>query len=604
MTQLIKQEEDGELVIVSRSEDYIPEIPQDAIDQFSQMTGKPINEAMVAQLLPPVRDLEVRYVKNNPIFDFKFIGVENVLFSDDATFNQNTGGVKSSIQGYREYVEKQKLKEEGFDPEIVDDLPFDYTNNMLNNLMNAQSGMFNNQKMQNKIEKWTIFTKIKIDDETPRHYKIILAGDILNSPQLLGYEECTKTYPLAVMAPFPMADRIYGQGIGDRTSREQDLISKIQRGVLNNLNYVLDPVKIVNPSNTNVDDLLNLHPGKIVRSEDPDGGIKYNTPAFVANSALPIIDTINQTIDNSIGVGGNLAAIDPSDLADVTATAARQRKSTQETLIEDVTRLMSETGYRYLARIIIDQMAQKPELANKYLSKLLGEETQIIVDESWDLEMDVGVTIDYGMMDRNEKIASLTNILQLQQQGQGTVATPQNVYATLIQLAEASGIQNAQAYFTDPAQIPPPPPPPDPNAGLVQIETLKAQNKATEIQLENEQKSKDQEFELIKLQITTDVERDKMAQDMEKFRIEKELEYKTKIEIERLRIEQERQRTDFEWTKEALAQQQERDEQKAIAKQQQQEADAQAEQIAQQMAQQMQLQEAVPTEQQIPPMGM
>lgn len=120
---------------------------------------------------------------------------------------------------------------------------------------------------------------------------------------------------------------------------------------------------------------------------------------------------------------------------------------------------MAETGYRYLARIIIDLMAQNIELANEYLSKLLGEDTQIIIDESWEAEMDVGVCTDYGMMDRNEKIASLTNILAFQQQGQGTVATPQNIYQTLLQVAEAIGIQNPSLYFTDPSQIPPPPRP-------------------------------------------------------------------------------------------------------------------------------------------------
>ncbi|QTG15724.1 hypothetical protein G6M86_21000 [Agrobacterium tumefaciens] len=600
LAQLVKEEEDGEIIIISRSEDYRPEVPQEILDQASQLTGTTIDQSKIAEMLPLVRDLKIRRIKKTPIFDFKFIGVENVIFSDDATFDQNTGGVKSDIQGYREYQDKETLIELGFKKELINDLAFAYTNNQVTNLMDATTGMFNNQKKSNKVEVWRIWTKMKIEDKKARHYKITIAGDILNNPTILDYEECTSTYPLAVMAPFPLANRIYGQGVGSRTSREQDMISKIQRGTINNLNYILDPMKVVDPSRTTIEDLLNPYPGKTIRSEDPEGGIKYNTPPYVAGSALPVADMLNQTIDNSIGVGGQLTAIDASDLQDVTATAARQRKSTQETLIEDVTRFLAETGYRYLARIIIDQMAQKPTLANLYLSKLFGEETQIIVDDAWELEMDVVAVIDYGMMDRAEKIGTLTNILGFQQQGQGTVATPNNVYQTLLQLSEASGIQNPSLYFTDPSQIPPPPPPgPSPDMQMaMDVEKLKAQNEAVKIEMEAALETKKQEYELLKLQIETDLKRDQMAQDLELKKAEIEAKYNAQVNMERIRIEQEKVRTDYEWAMEQLAAQNEREAERQKRQAMEQEAEMQAQQIAEQMAMAQQMPE------QTPPMGM
>ncbi|WP_419459209.1 portal protein [Agrobacterium tumefaciens] len=116
---------------------------------------------------------------------------------------------------------------------------------------------------------------------------------------------------------YPLPNSLFGQGLGDRLGADQNLQTQIYRAVLNNLHYSIDPVKVVNPELTNLDDVLNLHPGKIIRSEDVNGGISYTNPPFVASAAIPILDLIDQRNEMSTGVGKTMVSIDASDLQDV-----------------------------------------------------------------------------------------------------------------------------------------------------------------------------------------------------------------------------------------------------------------------------------------------
>lgn len=105
---------------------------------------------------------------------------------------------------------------------------------------------------------------------------------------------------------------------------------------------------------------------------------------------------------------------------------------------------------------------------------------------------------------------------------------------------------------------------------------------------------------MLKLQIETDLKRDQMAQELELKKAEIEAKYAAQVNMERIRIEQERERTDYEWAKEKLAAQNEREAEYQKRQAMEQEAELQAQQIAEQMAMSQQM----TTEEQMPPMGM
>lgn len=159
--------------------------------------------------------------------------------------------------------------------------------------------------------------------------------------------------------------------------------------------------------------------------------------------------------------------------------------------------------------------------------------------------------------------------------------SPQNIYSTIVDIAENFGIMDVTAKVTDPSTLPPPPPPADPNAGLVEIEKVKAE-------LKNQQEAQKREFEAYRLRVENDLERDRMIQDLQIKMAELFGKYKSEIDVAALEAEQNKQRTDVDW---AIAQQE------ADAQRKQQEV--QQQQLAQQAMQQMAAQQQPPVPPQI-----
>ena len=552
LVQMVQDEKDGKIVIVEAGEEYRNEIDPQLIAGLAAQMGLPIDpsqidlaslpEAIKDQIIPVVRDIKIRTISTNPEFTFKALPVEDFIVSSDANIDVQTGGISADIQGHRTYVSKDELLERGYDAELIDKIPYagSKTDGVATVRENTTTGQ--NNRPGSEVEVYEIFTKCKIDDNTARPYRITVAGST-SAPVVLGWTEVTCTYPYAPFVPFPLANTLFGQGIADRVGNEQDLISKIQRAILDNLHMHVDPLKIINPEVTSVDDILSIHPGKVIRSEDPSGGISYNQPAFAGMSALPIVDQMKSNMDYVTGVGGQMVSVDPADLQRVAAGANAQRANAQQILIEQVCRHMADTGYRYLVRIIIDLCVQHPDLAEQYIQRLSDQYVPFAIDD-WSSEMDVTTTISFGSMDRDYRMSILQSTLQSQMQAmQSGIAGPAQIYKTLVEIAETAGLQGAEAYYIDPATLPPAPPPPppiDPNKSLADAEILKAQLKA-------QADEKEREFEAYKLRVEDDYRRDELAQKLVIEQAEIAAKYGAQIDIARLEMEQARDRKDIEW---------------------------------------------------------
>jgi len=552
LVEMVQAEKDGKIVIVEAGEEYRNEIDPQLIAGLAAQMGLPIDpsqidlaslpDAIKDQIMPVVRDIKIRTISTNPEFSFRALPVEDFIVSSDADIDVQTGGIRADIQGHRTYLSKDELLDRGYDADLIDKLPYagSKTDGVATVRENTTSGQ--NNRPGSEVEVYEIFTKCKIDDNTARPYRITVAGSI-SAPVVLGWTEVTCTYPYAPFVPFPLANTLFGQGIADRVGNEQDLISKIQRAILDNLHMHVDPVKIINPEVTSVDDILSIHPGKVIRSEDPTGGISYNQPQFAGMSALPIVDQMKSNMDYVSGVGGQMVSVDPADLQRVAAGANAQRANAQQILIEQVCRHMADTGYRYLVRIIIDLCVQHPDLAEQYIQRLSDQYVPFAIDD-WSSEMDVTTTISFGSMDRDYRMSILQATLQSQMQAmQSGLAGPAQIYKTLVEIAETAGLQGAEAYYIDPATLPPAPPPPppiDPNKSLADAEILKAQLKA-------QADEKEREFEAYKLRVEDDYRRDELAQKLVIEQAEIAAKYGAQIDIARLEMEQARDRKDIEW---------------------------------------------------------
>lgn len=483
-----------------------------------------------------VRDLKIRTIKRVPNFSILSLTPEDFIVSKDAKFSNETGGIEAKLQGHRKIISKQDLIEMGYDSDKVRSIP-NATDKNDGIALERSKDLDGSQGVSgDDVEVYQIYTKLKLDKKA-RHYRLTLAGD-LDRPVLLDHEECSRFYPYAAFVPFPIADTLFGLGIPDKIGDDHILLTKMHRAVIDSLHMSVHPIKVVNPDVTNLDDLLNVHPGSVIRSSDPSGGINYNTPPFSGGQAIPVIQNLSQSLDFSTGVGSQMIGLNPSDFQNTTATAVNQRSNSSQLIVEMISRFFADTGYRYLVKMIVDLLVQKPEEAQEFVSRLTN---QFVPIDEFSPEYDVCTSVAFGVMSRDQSTQQLQSLLaqqtQLIQSGSPIVG-PQQIYATLTKLAEASGFKNTGLFFTNPSTLPPAPPPPppvDPNAGLIEVEKAKAQ-------LQAQSDEAQRQFDMQKFIAETDLKRDQMAQDFALKKAEIEAKYAAQIDVARLKVEQTMQR--------------------------------------------------------------
>lgn len=568
-----EQEEAGKIIIEEASEPYsAPPAPADP--------NNPDPMAAFAHLMPQPQlyDLKIRHIRTQRRMNIVNLAPENFIVSKDADFDQQTGGIRAKLQGHKAVVGRQMLIEQGHDVEKIKGIPSasDETSGISvqrASVLNFDQGI---SDIEDEVFVYEIYTFMAIESEKRRHYRITLAGDIQSNPVVLGYEEVSKFYPYAAFCPFVTPNTLFGQGIADRVGPEQELLSKMQRGIIDNLNMHVHPIKVVNPDVTRFDDALNLAPGAAIRSTSPDAGINFISTPFTGASALPVMEQIRETAELTTGVGGAMMSINASDMQNTTATASSQRANASQMLVEMVCRHFADTGYRYLFRIIIDLLIQYPDDAEALITRLLGKYEKMLVDE-WDPELDISATVAFGVMNKDGNMMSLQMILQNQftaMERQMPFVNQQHIYETLVRIAENAGFKNANAFFQDPATIPPPPPPqppqPSPDTlGLIEVEKAKAELRA---QSEREKR----EFEAKKLIMENDRIRDLAFADLELKRAEIAAKYNAQVNMAAIKAEQEAKRMDMDFA----SAEQDAQVQMQVAREQNRQQQAQADQEA------------------------
>ncbi|XUY28548.1 portal protein [Agrobacterium sp. rho-8.1] len=570
LVDLVAQEEAGQIVIEERGEAY--DAPAQAVPGMPEELA-----AIAAQMQPKVRDIKIRRVREIRQMNIVNLPPEDFIVSKDAQFDQQSGGIKAKLQGHKRTLSRSELLEMGFDKAKVASIPLADAESDGMALQRSKETDYDDGvgEVEDDVIVYEVYTKMVVSGEKRRHYRLVLGGDLENKPVLLHYEEVSKFYPYAAFVPFPIPNTLFGQGMVDRVGPTQRLVSQITRAQHDNLNKSVNPITVYNPDLVRADDLLNIHAGKAIRSEDPSAGISWVQHPFTAMQAQPMLDSLKQDLDYTTGVGGALASVNASDLQNTTATANAQRASSQQMLVEQICREFADTGYRYLFRIIVDLFQQNPEDAEVYIRRLTGNYTPIQID-MWDADMDVTANVAFGVTDKIGNGANLNMILTLQQQLMPMgLANPQTLYHTAVKIAENSGEKNATPFFVDPSTLPPQPPappPPDPNAALIEEMRIKAQ-------LDQAAKEREYEFEMRKLIIENDLKRDQMAQDLELKRAEIEAKYSAQVDIARIGQEQARERSDVDF---AIAAQDAQVQIKAAQQQQAQQEQAAAQQAMQQ----------------------
>jgi hypothetical protein len=399
-------------------------------------------------------------------------------------------------QGHRRRISQADLIAEGFDAAMVDDLPTadedDEWGERSHRFYPSTLDDINRDSRDRpsrlvEVTEW--YTKIDVDgDGRVEFVKVTLGGT--NDGTVLRVEEID-TPPFAVLSPILMPHRLDGLSIADIIKDLQEIKTAITRQMLNSLYLANKPRTWAVDGQVNLQELLNSEAGGVVRVKAP-GMIGELNSQFVGQSAFPMLEYIDRTIEGRSGVSKLSQGIDADVLkggsaAAQTATGVAALQSAAQQRVELIARVFAETGIRRAFKLILllvtkyQQSARVIRLRNSWVP---------MDPRSWNAEMDLTTQVGLGTGDKTQQMTYLAQILAGQKEalamgGLGLVS-PKELYNTYAKLVQLSGLKTVDQYFMDPSkqpQQPQQPPPPDPNLLLVQVQAQVEQGK---LQLERE----------------------------------------------------------------------------------------------------------------------
>lgn len=312
---------------------------------------------------------------------------------------------------------------------------------------------------------------------------------------ILENEEADLT-PVAGISAGRMPHEHYGLSIDDAVGDLQRIRTTLMRGFLDNMYLANNGRNVVDQNSVNLDDLLTVRPGGIVRNNGPVGNaIAPLIHPQIGSEVLSAVEYVDTVRENRTGVTRYNQGLD-ADTLNKTKGGIDSIMNASQQRIELIARMFAETGVKALMLIVHALSLKNTRQAE--MIKLRGQ--WVPVDpSSWKTRSDVTVSVGIGTGNKDQMAAHLLNMWQMQLAGlQFGIATPQNLYTTATKMSQNTGFKQPELFWTNPTQQPPQPPQPSP-------EQIKAQAEAQRVQFEAQaqaaEKEKDRQAELRKVEI-------------------------------------------------------------------------------------------------------
>lgn len=289
--------------------------------------------------------------------------------------------------------------------------------------------------------------------------------------------EETEIIPFACLTPIINTHRHSGVSVADLVMDLQRIKSTLTRQVLDNIYLTNAPRMAVIDGQANLDDLLTVRPGGLVRMKSPNAVTPLQIP-FMAQHGLAAMEYFDTVRAKRTGVTEQFAGVD-ADALNQTARGATIMQSNAMQRIELIARIFAETGVKNLFKLILHCLVK---YNNKPMTIRLLNKFVTVDPRNWKTSMDMTVNVGLGTGDKDQQLGHLQAIAMAQAEavkmgGLGHIVTMKNVYQTQAKIVENAGFKNVEDFWTDPdgQDHQPPPPKPDP-------EMIKAQ---AQMQLED-----------------------------------------------------------------------------------------------------------------------
>ncbi len=407
-----------------------------------------------------LHDVVVRHIHPSGRVRIVNVPPEEFLISRRASSLEDAGFVAHRVKRTA-----SELIEMGFDRALVDDLPGsdgeEFNPERIERFRAEDEGFSGSPALDPAArEIWVTECYIRMDcdrDGIAELRKITLAGD--PAGHLLDNEP-VDSLPFRYWTPVPQPHKFHGLSIADLTMDLQLTQSTVLRQLLDNM-YRVNNGRFAISDSVNVEDMMTVRPGGLVRmtrpGTAPGGHIMPLITPGLGSYAYPLLEYLDARQEARTGVTRYNQGLDANSL-NKTATGINVITGYAQLRQELIARNAAEMLVAGIFKSILELICKHQ--AEPRIIQLRGSWVAMNPRE-WNEQMNVTVTVGLGTGNKDQQLAHLMTVLQIQQQAiarqggaDGPLVTLGNVYNTVKRICENAGLKTADPYFTDPTQPP------------------------------------------------------------------------------------------------------------------------------------------------------
>jgi hypothetical protein len=444
----------------------------------------------------------------------------------------------SPFVAHRKLLPRSDLIAMGFDPDIVAGLPaYDELSFTSERLARFSRGEQPNQdtsmdQSMQEVEVYECYIRADMDDDGIAELRqVFYAGS-----EILENVEADYV-PFHSLCPIPIPHKFYGESMADRTMDIQLIKSTVVRQMLDNL-YLSNNARVgAVEGQVNLDDLLSVTPGGVVRMKNPTAVVPMAVPQVIGQ-AFPMLEYLDGQQSKRTGISDAQQGLDPNVLQNVTAAAVAAASSAAGGKMELIARIFAETGVKSLFNGILHLVCKYQDKPT--IIRLRGKYVPID-PRAWSNQYDLAINVGLGTGNKQEQMAMLQMVLAkqeaiLQQYGPANPLVTVGQYrATLGRFIEAAGFVDSQEFFqeitpeVEQALAQPQPQQPDPT-----MQALVQQAEA-QVQIAQQKAMADIETRRQKAEADIQLAREKAAADLQQAREQAMLDMQ--LQREKLEVE-------------------------------------------------------------------
>ena len=438
---------DGQMEVVKQKQTQIGEVPM-PVDPMA------VQQAMAQGLPPPAPMMQPVFAYDVTVkkIDKKgSVKVENVPPEEFLISKKARRIADAPFVAHRRLTTRSELISMGFKADEIDALPayddLTFTPERVARFPNGeQPDDPSLDTSMDEIETFECYIRTDYDEDGIAELRrVFYAGSTI-----LENEEAD-FIPFCSICPIPMPHKFFGHSLADRVVDIQKIKTTITRQMLDNLYLSNNARMAVVDGQVNLDDMLTVTPGGIVRVKN-NAAITPLTVPLVAGQAFPMLAYMDEIQQKRTGVTNASQGLDPNILQNATATAVAMVQNAGAAKVELIARIFAETGVKDLFKHILHLVCKYQD--KERIVRMRGKFVAIDPRE-WSNEYDLTVNVGLGTGNREQQMAMVAAILQKQEQIIASTGianpfvSPAQYRNTLGRFIESAGFKDTAEFFRE-----------------------------------------------------------------------------------------------------------------------------------------------------------